>query len=71
MTRIRNKASYSSLTEIINALQCNEHSECTWVGKDYSKAQLIEDLTEVKNISKMFLDNPVGKNREKLKKSVL
>lgn len=44
---IRNIATYNNLNDIINALSVNKFSEFTWVGKDYSKAQLIEDLKKI------------------------
>lgn len=45
--RKRNHNSYSTITEIIEALNCNDHTASTWVGKDYTKKQLIEDLTMI------------------------
>lgn len=43
----RNTATYNNLNDIINALNVNNFSELTWVGKDYSKAQLITDLKRI------------------------
>lgn len=43
----RSLSSYSSLEAIIEALECNPHSSSVWVGKNYSKAQLIEDLKKI------------------------
>lgn len=35
------------LKKIIEKLQTNEFPHLTWVGKNYSKADLINELTEV------------------------
>jgi len=50
----RSKATYSNLDDIINALNVNKFSEFTWVGKDYSKAQLIEDLKKIQASSEII-----------------
>jgi|GEM_PF-5218108 len=42
--KTRNNNSYSSLEEIINALSKNPHGSSVWVGENYSKVDLIEDL---------------------------
>lgn len=45
MNKDRAVNSYDSLEEIIQALQPGKTgNEITWVGKNYSKAQLIKDL---------------------------
>lgn len=48
-TRHRPLVSYDSLKDIIKALDCNPHSSQVWVGKNYSKAQLIEDLKQIQD----------------------
>ncbi len=35
------------LKKIIKKLQTNEHAHLTWVGENYSKADLIRDLEEI------------------------
>ena len=42
--KTRTNKSYSSLGEIINALSKHPHANSVWVGENYSKADLIEDL---------------------------
>lgn len=44
---MRQNNSYNTLEEIIEALSKNPHSENVWVGKNYSKADLIEDLKQI------------------------
>ena len=45
VSKDREVSSYDSLEEIIQALQPGKTgNEITWVGKNYSKAQLIKDL---------------------------
>lgn len=55
MSRLRTTNSYSSLQEIISALKCNDFPDMTWVGKDYTKGQLIADLEEVYANSVLFM----------------
>jgi len=47
--KVRTNNSYSSLEEIIEALSKSPYPELTWVGRSYSKADLIRDLTEIKD----------------------
>jgi hypothetical protein len=44
---MRNNNSYSSLEEIIVAISGNEHASLVWVGKNYSKQDLIDDLERI------------------------
>ena len=44
---MRQNNSYNTLEEIIEALSKNPHSKNVWVGKNYSKADLIEDLKQI------------------------
>ena len=46
--KTRTNNSYSSLEEIIQALSKNPHASGVWVGDNYSKADLIEDLKKLK-----------------------
>lgn len=50
MPKTRLESSYDTLPAIIKALSCNDHASLTWVGKNYSKAQLIEDLKSIQKI---------------------
>ena len=45
--KTRLNKSYSSLEEIIEALSDNPHASQVWVGENYSKADLIEDLKKI------------------------
>lgn len=54
----RDKASYSNLSDIITELD-SEHADLVWVGKNYSKRDLINDL---KQINKNTLNNKVCDN---------
>lgn len=63
MSKVRTNHTYSTLPEIIKALSCNNYPELTWVGNNYSKADLINDLTSLRekaiialNKSKKLLD---------------
>lgn len=44
MAKIRSNNAYSSLQEIIEALSKNPHTSSVWVGENYSKQDLIDDL---------------------------
>ena len=46
--KTRTNNSYSSLEDIIKALSKNPHASGVWVGENYSKADLIEDLKKIK-----------------------
>ena len=54
--KTRTNKSYSSLEEIIQALSKHEHAGSIWVGENYSKADLIEDLKKVKEQLKASRD---------------
>lgn len=48
-----NNVQYTTLEEIIKALSTNPHANMVWVGRNYSKADLIRDLTAInENLSK-------------------
>jgi hypothetical protein len=38
------------LRKIIKRLQSNDYPECTWVGGNYNKLQLIQDLERVDSL---------------------
>ncbi len=48
MRHKNNLASYNNLSDILKALNTNDHCDSVWVGKNYTKGQLIRDLGEVK-----------------------
>jgi hypothetical protein len=58
--KTRTNNSYSSLEDIIKALSKHEHTRGVWVGENYSKADLIEDLKNIHllNLVDEWHDNP-------------
>jgi len=65
--KTRNNNSYSSLEEIINALSKNPHASSVWVGENYSKADLIEDLNNIlKEYYLVYKKDLVGKSSHNL-----
>jgi hypothetical protein len=57
MPRIRSLAYYETLMDIIKALESTNYPECTWVAKDYTKKQLINDLHDVRISIQKFKDS--------------
>lgn len=47
--KTRTNNSYSSLEDIIKALSKHEHTGGVWVGENYSKADLLEDLKRLRD----------------------
>ena len=44
MTKTRTNQEVDSIREILDILEATKYPEGTWVGKNYSKADLIRDL---------------------------
>lgn len=47
MAKIRKNQKADSLEEILSILEKTEYPEMTWVGRNYSKADLIRDLKKI------------------------
>jgi hypothetical protein len=48
MSKIRTDQNADSIPEILGILEAGKFPELTWVGKNYSKANLIRDLKKLK-----------------------
>ena len=47
--RIRKVATATTLDQVIELVSKSSHPEMVWVGKNYSKAQLMVDLNNIKD----------------------
>lgn len=60
MSKVRVNQSYNTLEDIIQALSKNEHASGVWVGENYSKQDLINDLEKINSSCLFFGGAPGG-----------